>query len=305
MRLRPCLLRTSRTRDLPRKSLNLIWSPLPHFRRARAPAHAGNHQRYWVVAPDFPLELAKSARVLSPSRGCRVQDATSQFGNSGRSIRCAVSDQSNPSRRGILAAVRHWHAAGWPPCQPMHSMSSWAQLMRMQSIPPATSSRTNSKSCAASLGIVTMIRTLRFGAGGPKRASVLARSNVLPSAKSILRSRRVGATATRGLQARAAPSRPLRSRRGHGIRYVPATKGQARLAVPAPDGYRDVAVQGSGLDCVHSFDGRRNSSAVARTPFQDPASRRGLLGVPSKARRAPGGSVRSSAQLSSVRSLVT
>ena len=53
---------------------------------------------------------------------------------------------------------------------------SWAQLIRMQSIPATSISRTNPASVAASDGIVTMIRVGRRRGIAPSSAAVLAAS---------------------------------------------------------------------------------------------------------------------------------
>ena len=91
-------------------------------------------------------------------------------------IRCARSAR----RRWAIVAV---HARG----------ESWAQLMRMLSIPARNSSPTRAGSVAASVGTVTMIRVRRPGRGGPsgRRAcrSISTRPPSGPREPSVVRPR--------------------------------------------------------------------------------------------------------------------
>lgn len=64
--------------------------------------------------------------------------------------------------------------------------SSWAQLIRMQSMPFANNCSTSLGSSAASVGMVTMIRAFRFAGGGPSSASVCCFSSILPSSKPLI-----------------------------------------------------------------------------------------------------------------------
>ena len=67
--------------------------------------------------------------------------------------------------------------------RPQTSGWSWAQLIRMQSMPCSSRSRISRGSSAASLGIVTITRTRRPPGGGPNSASVWVSSSLRPCLK--------------------------------------------------------------------------------------------------------------------------